>query len=161
MGSVRRWAFTIATLSSLLLAALTILLWARSYRHVGPNEADSLNFTHSDPYWWAISNPGRLTFCHQAGNDWDSPVAKVQFLGLEYASSWVGKSCLVNLLVPYWMLLPPLLILPALRLRASLRNQQSRGRARRGLCANCGYDLRGSHHRCPECGAPAGTMSET
>jgi hypothetical protein len=161
MGTVRRRAFTIATLSSLLLAALTIHLWARSYRHVGPSEADSLNFTHSDPYWWAISDPGRLTFCHQVGKDWDSPTAKVQFLGLEYASSWVGKSCLVNLLVPYWMILAPLLILPAAQLRASVRDQRSRRRTRRGLCGHCGYDLRGSRDRCPECGALAATMSET
>lgn len=158
---MRRRAFTIASLSSLLLAAFTIFLWVRSYRDVGPSEADSLDFTHSDPYWWAISNPGRLTFCHQVGKDWNSPVAKVQFLGLEYAGSWVGKSCLVNLFVPYWMLLPPLLIFPALKLRALLRNQRSHSRTRRGLCGRCGYDLRGSHDRCPECGALAATISET
>jgi hypothetical protein len=158
---VGRRLFTLAAALSLLLGACAAILWARSYRHVGPSEADSLNFTHSDPYWWVISNPGRLTFCHQVGKDWDSPVAKVQFLGLEYASSWVGKSCLVNVFVPYWMLLLPLLILPALKLRAAMRNQQSRGRTRRGLCGHCGYDLRGSHDRCPECGALTATMSET
>jgi hypothetical protein len=99
MGTVGRRLSTLTAAVSLLLAACAALLWARSYRHVGPTEADSLNFTHSDPYWWAISDPGRLTFCHQAGKDWNSPTAKVQFLGLEYAGSWVGKSCLVNVLV--------------------------------------------------------------
>jgi predicted amidophosphoribosyltransferase len=31
---------------------------------------------------------------------------------------------------------------------------RSRRRTRRGLCAGCGYDLRGGGQRCPECGRP-------
>ena len=38
---------------------------------------------------------------------------------------------------------------PALLLRWRVR---ARRRARRGLCARCGYDLRESPARCPECG---------
>jgi hypothetical protein len=51
-----------------------------------------------------------------------------------------------------WVILPTL-ILPILRLH-SLR--QSRLQRRRGCCAKCGYDLRFSLDRCPECGASTG-----
>jgi hypothetical protein len=53
------------------------------------------------------------------------------------------------LIVPYWLLLGALAMLPAnvfSRLFARWR------RGRRGRCRECGYDLRQSPGRCPECG---------
>lgn len=51
---------------------------------------------------------------------------------------------------PYWFVLLLTAILPARRLRRWLA---MRSRLRKGLCRSCGYDLRGSPDRCPECGA--------
>lgn len=54
-------------------------------------------------------------------------------------------------IVPHWF--PALLsaILPALWMRASVRR---RTRKKWGLCIHCGYDIRFSANRCPECGVP-------
>jgi hypothetical protein len=52
--------------------------------------------------------------------------------------------------LPNWFLAAMLAILPSLQIRAALR---LRHRRREGLCLQCGYDLRASPDRCPECGA--------
>jgi hypothetical protein len=51
---------------------------------------------------------------------------------------------------PHWFAMLLLLVLPA---RWLVPRVVRRGRARRGLCNGCGYDLRGTPERCPECGA--------
>ncbi|HEX2971641.1 MAG TPA: hypothetical protein VHP11_04880 [Tepidisphaeraceae bacterium] len=50
-----------------------------------------------------------------------------------------------------WLLLLPPLILPAGWALGDLRQHRTQ---RKGLCVQCGYDLRASKERCPECGTP-------
>ena len=62
-----------------------------------------------------------------------------------------GFDMFYTIKLPLWIVAAVFLALPAGRTVSTLR--QLRRRAR-GLCPCCGYDLRASEGRCPECGTP-------
>jgi hypothetical protein len=62
------------------------------------------------------------------------------------------------LLIPFYALFGATLLLPAFWLRAIMRR---RARLRLGLCRRCGYDMRATPQRCPECGTVPATTAAT
>jgi hypothetical protein len=69
------------------------------------------------------------------------------------AGKVVGAETFTGLLIPLWALLmsslvPLMFVVCAFLIRRSI----GRRRQRSGRCEGCGYDLRGSTVRCPECG---------
>ncbi|HEY8668356.1 MAG TPA: hypothetical protein VIL86_17025 [Tepidisphaeraceae bacterium] len=60
-----------------------------------------------------------------------------------------GYARAISILFPAWFLALLFSLLPALRLRRWILDRQ---RNRPGFCRTCGYDLRATPERCPECG---------
>ena len=52
--------------------------------------------------------------------------------------------------LPYWLVASPLVILPAVKMLLWFTRRK---RASLSQCRRCGYDLRATPDRCPECGA--------
>ena len=150
--------------ASLALCVATAALWARSYF-----AEDAVDWGTRSGRAGVFSTHGRLGFGHVI-----VPAAAMTRIphGLQYRadpsgsqelkpswSSWTGMQATYvaqrgftasDLRLPYWMLMVAA-IAAALWLRRTSR------RPTPGYCPACGYDLRATHERCPECGHP-GTL---
>jgi len=91
----------------------------------------------------------RWGFCLTTVNETDVPD------GLTFAHFY-------GIVVPIWFVMLLCTIFPAIWFRKFLRH---RYRLRHNLCPTCGYDLRASKGKCPECGAaipePASNVAST
>ena len=97
----------------------------------------------------------------------------ISVLGTVIIVAWIASESLYDLEITQRRLLPPLdhhqnfligimlvamgaivgpLIWLAKRARGRMREWVGRRRTKKGLCANCGYDMRASAEQCPECG---------
>ena len=68
----------------------------------------------------------------------------------------VALTPLVYLFVPYWFLLTIPAVLPAgWVVGVGVRRRRAKRLLRANVCPSCGYDLRATPDRCPECGTVA------
>jgi len=100
-------------------------------------------------YWWRGTRGSPETTTFRAG--WRCSGFKI--LDTEWQPS-IRRQHLPftgNLVIPLWM--PVLAFASPLVGSRLLRYRRYCKRGQLGLCTHCGYDLRGSQERCPECGA--------
>ena len=77
--------------------------------------------------------------------------AVISYANVTAPSALVGTS--YRLTVPYWFLVCAGSLLPLAWAWAWRTGRRRARRLRAGLCPRCGYDLRATPDRCPECGA--------
>ena len=84
------------------------------------------------------------------GGEYRQPRNAVQFLGTAVFYWLHGAESASIFLIPCWI---PATILSVILLCALARGLSRRRRYKPGFCRKCGYDLRATPGRCPECGA--------
>jgi hypothetical protein len=147
------------TVLSLLLCVAALALWVRS-------EAWSDRISDGDTRW-QVESLRRRIYVRQGGNwnfgpglefasakaeglwSWnedenESPFLSYRLAGLAYVD---GSGRMV--VVPHLWLVALFAVLPLGRL---VRRRRSARATRKGVCRVCGYDLRTTPERCPECG---------
>jgi hypothetical protein len=97
-----------------------------------------------------------LGFQHSTSREFYIFLPKGYIPPKDISGGWApqGSSQLVALpaetiVIPIWSLVLPNMVLPTLWVYLWRRDRK---RNRAGFCAVCGYDLRGTPGRCPECG---------
>jgi hypothetical protein len=157
---------------SLLLCAAVLVLWARSYRScdallrpAGPDDRVCVTSEFGvlvfevegrvrgavQPTWEYFDTPLPRRWPVRAGRfGFEAYRGQVShFVRLPPSTVW-------GVALPHGCVAVGLAVLPAWALVRRRRMHTSRRRRDQGLCGRCGYDLRASPRRCPECGAPAG-----
>jgi hypothetical protein len=136
---------------------LQIVLWNRTY--IGQPPGPGGSFAEFNTALDAETAAQRRTLANEIhgfrflGFVIASEIEPVYHKGLLMHFSPLGWQTFHFVIIPYWMLAVLLTPLTALWLwRVAVRHRRPAYRRKHGLCLHCGYDLRASKDRCPECG---------
>lgn len=140
------------TIFSLIGLLLSMGLWVASYWRLecfGGLRVSLHNACVTFGEWhasWDGTDPQGWGWVGFAGihNDWVPAWNFARISGLHYEHFW-------SIRLPMWI---PVLLFSVLLWLTIRPYSRGRTRKRLGLCLRCGYDLRGSNSRCPECNEP-------
>jgi hypothetical protein len=174
MKRTLRYAIALVSTVSLLLCGATILLGVRGYfvvdefQHVHQADAGPADGQQT---WSLQSGRGQLAFAvstNNAGGEvgqrprWyhDQPSHVIVSTPTGFAFERVAATIPpflfvagVVIVVPTWFVVFVTGLLPGIAVLRERRRRRIEWRRAHGLCVRCGYDLRESPGKCPECGA--------
>jgi hypothetical protein len=138
-----------------------------NYSHAVPLEASSLELFRRDHdevlglQKWTHFSTTKLS-ADGKGYPFITP-ERPHFLGLQIAWGYSNSAMPMirrwdfTIVVPYWFLVA---VSSAFPLRFAISRYVRMRRGRRGACPECGYDLRATPERCPECGTVPASKAE-
>lgn len=165
MSRFLRWTFNSATAVSALLCAGAAFLWVRSYStlerfHLRTLPVFGITNTCGEMSVWEVelNNEERTSSSMEAWRlqrySFDKPATplhQTRFLpGFALLGAHPGAAKW-TFAIRHGVVVTLSLILPLYRGIAMIRRRK---RTIPGFCSCCGYDLRASTDRCPECGTP-------
>jgi hypothetical protein len=162
MSGVWRKLLILVSVVSGVLCIITALFWMRSFGHEdvliyrGAPTSDS---PRQQSQLSCVSAHGRMTLGFQtdwlwrdSGLRWHTSALSnnpVEQFGLQSFSDQYGDVIRYATL-PHWLFVLVFAVLPLIQITRLIRRRRQ---PRAGLCRVCGYDLRATPDRCPECGA--------
>ena len=145
-----RRLFTFAAAFSALLCVATVVFWVWS------EVAAQLDFfvvqSVNSSYGLGTERGALIGFLQRERPSYRDPdPGDVQIVGAGFRYLRITSDGMRrwNLVLSSWLLASVFLVIP---IAWSARHRRDRRRARTGACAVCGYDLRATPGRCPECG---------
>ena len=156
---MRRWLFAILSALSLLLCLILLYGWIRSYmpRHWSLECSEGrllimLWDGNLPEGGWQAYNPANKETFQGFTKLWQAMRrgSDAKWLGFQYTTGSIAGFINIRIIaIPLWLLVPLCAVLPTFRFLSFRRH---RHRLKSGHCLSCGYDLRESKVKCPECG---------